>query len=178
MGSLPAGMRILKPCYRRRAAKQALVLGHLPPNCSRPQIRWPGGSSQSLPLSWMVQTAPKASPDHTGAPPAKRRERCRESAAAKGCPGCWGAPVSCWGVLLLLFLTWRAAGREAVAGAQALMTLGPSYGRSCWNWPWLSQLLGLKAPAQEAEQDHSPWCCLMPTAKQLETLWSLRHVVL
>lgn len=35
------------------------------------------------------------------------------------------------------------------------MTLGPSHEGSSWNWPWLSQLLGLKAPAQEAEQDHS-----------------------
>lgn len=60
------------------------------------------------------------------------------------------------GGVLLFFLIWRAAGREAVAGAQALMTLGPSHEGSGWNWPWLSQLLGLKAPAQEAEQDHSP----------------------
>lgn len=58
------------------------------------------------------------------------------------------------------------------------MTLGPSHEGSGWDWPWLSPFQGLKAPAQEAEQNHSPRCCPMPTAKQLETLWSLRHVVL
>lgn len=58
------------------------------------------------------------------------------------------------------------------------MTLGPSHEGSGWNWPWLSQLLRLKAPIQEAEQDHSLRCRPMPATKQLETLWSLRHVVL
>lgn len=58
------------------------------------------------------------------------------------------------------------------------MTLGPSHEGSSWNWPWLSQLLGLKAHAQEPEQDHSPRCRSVPAMKQLETLWSLRHVVL
>lgn len=42
------------------------------------------------------------------------------------------------------------------------MTLGPSHEGSGWNWPWLSQLLGLKVPAQEAERDHSPGAARCP----------------
>lgn len=54
LGKLQAGMKTLRPCYRRKATKPVLGIAPLQPNCSRPQTLWLGESWQSLPQSWIM----------------------------------------------------------------------------------------------------------------------------